>query len=71
MVRKTAGLLCSNPWLYILSDFPFHVKYDGFYYSVPYTYFKQPVEIHAYPRRIEVFNAEISQSIQGIYGIRR
>ena len=36
----------------------YHVKYDGFYYSVPYTYFKQPVEIHAYPRRIEVFNAE-------------
>jgi hypothetical protein len=39
----------------------YHVKYDGFYYSVPYTYFKRPVEIHAYPRRIEVFNTELDR----------
>ena len=34
----------------------YHVKYDHFYYSVPYTYYKQSVEIHAYPKRIEIFN---------------
>jgi transposase len=39
----------------------YHVKYDGFYYSVPYTYYKRPVEIHVYPRRIEVFNAELER----------
>ena len=39
----------------------YHVKYDGFYYSVPYTYFKRPVEIHVYPRRIEVFNTELER----------
>ena len=36
----------------------YHVKYKDFYYSVPYTYFKQAVEIHAYPKRIEVFNSD-------------
>lgn len=36
----------------------YHVKYDDFYYSVPYSYFKNPVEIHAYPKRIEVFDKE-------------
>ena len=39
----------------------YHVKFDSFYYSVPYTYYKQPVEIHAYPKRIEVFNSSLER----------
>ena len=34
----------------------YHVKYDGFYYSVPYSYFKQSVVIHAYAKKIEIFD---------------
>ena len=34
----------------------YHVQYDGFYYSVPYTYYKQSVVIHAYAKKIEIFD---------------
>ena len=34
----------------------YHVHYDGFYYSVPYTYYKQCVFIHAYAKKIEVLD---------------
>jgi hypothetical protein len=39
----------------------YHVKYDGFYYSVPHNYFKRPVEIHVYPKRIEIFNTDLER----------
>lgn len=35
----------------------YHVYYDGFYYSVPYTLYKDSVTIHAYAKKIEIFNA--------------
>ena len=34
----------------------YHVQYDGFYYSVPYSYYNQGVYIHAYAKRIEIFD---------------
>lgn len=34
----------------------YHVQYDGFYYSVPYGYYKQRVFIHAYAKKIEVYD---------------
>ena len=34
----------------------YHVQYDGFYYSVPYMYYKQSVVIHAYAKKIEIFD---------------
>jgi len=33
----------------------YHVEWDKFYYSVPYTYYDKPAVIHAYAKRIEVF----------------
>ena len=33
-----------------------HVEYDGFYYSVPYRFFKQSVVMHVFARKIEVFS---------------
>ena len=35
----------------------YHVQYSGFYYSVPYQLYKAPVRIHAYAKKIEIFNA--------------
>jgi hypothetical protein len=35
----------------------YHVEYDGFYYSVPYTLFKQEVTIRATGTMIEIINA--------------
>lgn len=34
----------------------YHVRYDGFYYSVPYMYYKQSVFIHAYAKKIEILD---------------
>ena len=34
----------------------YHVEYDGFYYSVPYRFFKQSVVMHVFARKIEVFS---------------
>lgn len=34
----------------------YHVHYDGYYYSVPYAYYKQSVFIHAYAKKIEIFD---------------
>ena len=34
----------------------YHVAYDGFYYSVPYTFYTRPVVIHAYAKKIEIFD---------------
>ena len=34
----------------------YHVLCDGFYYSVPYSLYKDPVTIHAYAKKIEIFN---------------
>ena len=31
------------------------VEYDKFYYSVPYKYYDQPVVIHAFAKKIEIF----------------
>lgn len=33
----------------------YHVEYDKFYYSVPYKYYDQPVVIHAFAKKIEIF----------------
>ncbi len=35
----------------------YHVEWDRFYYSVPHQYYDQPVVIHAYAKKIEVYNA--------------
>ena len=35
----------------------YHVKFADFYYSVPYTYYKKSVVIHAYAKKIEIFDA--------------
>lgn len=34
----------------------YHVEWDGFYYSVPYIYYDQPVSLHVYAKRIEVYS---------------
>jgi hypothetical protein len=34
----------------------YHVLCDGFYYSVPYSLYKTTVTIHAYAKKIEIFN---------------
>ena len=34
----------------------YHVAYDGFYYSVPFSFYKKSVTIHAYAKKIEVFD---------------
>ena len=33
----------------------FHIEYDSFNYSVPYTYYHQQYELHAYQNTIEIF----------------
>ena len=33
----------------------YHVEWRSFYYSVPHMYYDQPVTIHAYAKRIEIF----------------
>lgn len=35
----------------------YHVTYDGFYYSVPYSYYRQSIIIHAYAKKIEIFDS--------------
>ena len=35
----------------------YHVSYDGFYYSVPYSFYNQSVIIHAYSKKIEVYDS--------------
>lgn len=32
------------------------MKYDGFYYSVPYSFYKKSVVIHAYAKKIEIYD---------------
>jgi len=34
----------------------YHVKWDGFYYSVPHAFFNRSIYIHAYSRKIEIFD---------------
>ena len=34
----------------------YHLEYKGFYYSVPYSYYDQPVVMHIFAKRIEVFS---------------
>ena len=69
MVRKTAGLLCSNPWLYILSDFPFHISVDGMLYSVPYEFIKRKVDVRVTDTIIEIFyNHNRIASHRRLYG---
>ncbi len=34
----------------------YHIKYDGFYYSVPYTLYNRPVCLHAYSKKIEIYD---------------
>ncbi|NLG05005.1 MAG: IS21 family transposase [Clostridia bacterium] len=34
----------------------YHVVYDGFYYSVPYSFYNQSVMIHAFAKKIEVYD---------------
>ena len=36
----------------------YHVEYEGFYYSVPYSYYELPVVIHAYAKKIEIFSKD-------------
>lgn len=36
----------------------YHVEFDEFYYSVPYTYYTESVSIHAYAHKIEVFDSK-------------
>ncbi len=38
-------------------DNNYHVEFDRFYYSVPYTYYSKPVSVHAYARTIEIYNS--------------
>jgi len=35
----------------------YHVQYDGFYYSVPHSYYKKSVVIHAYAKKIVIFDS--------------
>jgi len=34
----------------------YHVPYDGFYYSVPYSFYHRSVCIHAYAKKIEIYD---------------
>lgn len=34
----------------------YHVEWQGFYYSVPYQYFKEPVRIHVYSKTVAIYN---------------
>ena len=34
----------------------YHVTYDGFYYSVPYCYYNRSVIIHAYAKKLEIYD---------------
>lgn len=36
----------------------YHVEYGGFYYSVPYRYYKKPAVMHVFARKIEIFTKE-------------
>lgn len=36
----------------------YHVEYKGFYYSVPYTLYKQQVTVRAVERTVEIFNRD-------------
>ena len=36
----------------------YHLEYEGFYYSVPYQYFKQPVVIHVFAKKVEIFTKD-------------
>lgn len=35
----------------------YHVAYDNFYYSVPYCFYNQSVTIHAFAKKIEIFDS--------------
>lgn len=35
----------------------YHVSYDGFYYSVPYAFYNQSVILHAFAKKIEIYDA--------------
>ena len=39
----------------------YHVEFDGFYYSVPYTYYKQQVTIRATASTVEIFNTNLER----------
>ena len=41
-----------------MPSLPFHVEYEGFYYSLPYTLFKQEVTIRATSSTIEIISAD-------------
>jgi len=34
----------------------YHIAYDGFYYSVPYSFYNQHVCLHAYSKKIEIYD---------------
>ena len=44
--------------LSISSNFPFHVEFDGFYYSLPYTFYRQKVTLRATATSIEILDAD-------------
>lgn len=38
----------------------YHLECDGFYYSVPYSYYNKSVVMHIFSKKIEVYNSEYS-----------
>ena len=36
----------------------YHLEFDTFHYSVPYTYYNQPVVMHIFAKKIEIFTKE-------------
>ena len=46
-----------SPLLNILLGLAFHLGYDNFYYSVPYSYYSQPAVMHIFAKKIEIFTS--------------
>lgn len=36
----------------------YHIEYEGFYYSVPYSFYKQTVVMHIFAKKVEIFTSE-------------
>jgi len=50
----------------------YHIEYDSFYYSIPYTYYHQTYELHAYQHTIEIFigNEQVAVHVRTYHGKR-
>ena len=71
--RESVFLALDKPRLRSLPEAPFesfitkmvnrvpnnyHIEYNGFYYSVPFRFYNQPVVMHIYAKKVEIFSKD-------------